>query len=133
MAELFAVEAASLTANVNFSATATLVLSTNPLNPPYATAKVVISATITATTGTTQNALVMQIYRNPSGENALIGAVTANFIATAAAAGVYSMAAVDRITDGRSCAYGLVLTASSATANATANIGTLLRAEMLSG
>jgi hypothetical protein len=84
------------------------------------------------TPGAAATAVAIRIYRNPSGENAVVAQLT-GIPVTPATQLMLEVDFADRIQDGRSVQYGVTLQQTSATGNGTTNGAAYIDAALLSG
>lgn len=112
---------------------AILTVTGNFMNPPFGNCKAKILGASIMTLGSVPTNVTVAIFRNPSGENVQVatsGAITMGSGANAVVQ--YSLAAVDRIPDGRSVQYALSITAAGTGTNGTSSYS-YIEATLLSG
>lgn len=112
--------------------TETTVISTNPLQVPYETAKGVVHALVPITPGADATSLTLKLYRNFTGEKLLINTVDVQNAASANDQ-VLRISAVDAIPDGRACSYTVTVTQAGGVANGSVKIGAVIHSMLLSG
>src|SRR5215469_62764 len=133
MAQIFSADAQQLASAVTITGTTeTTVISTNPLQPPFETAKGVVSAIVPITPGSDATSLTLKLYRNASGEDQLLNTVDVQFGASANDQ-LLKIMATDSIPDGRACSYTVTVTQAGGTANGSAKVGAVISAMLISG
>lgn len=121
MSQVFSGDSVNNTASTTVTTTTETVMVTgNFVNPPFQTAKAMVSGTVNLLTGTGTTAVVLRIRRNPNAENVQVGAAL-TITAAATTTVQLSMQAADAIPDGRPVQYAVTVQQTGAGANGTGN------------
>jgi hypothetical protein len=121
MSQVFAADGVSSQTSVNCpGTTATVVITSNFLNPPFGNAKAIVTAQVSVQPGTAATQIYLDIRRNPQSENVSIVGNQAVATVTPGNYNLLGVSGADRIPDGRAVQYGLVLTQAGATGAAIA-------------
>ena len=113
--------------------TETAVLRTNPLQPPFQTAKAKVVAIVNIALGSDQTDLDVSIYRNPDDENVLINSMDFSGLVSGSDV-MLAVGGVDKIPDPRQVTY--LVTVKQAAGTADGNIygnSQYIEATLLSG
>lgn len=133
MAQQFQADAVVTSAAVNVpTTTETVIVTGNPLTPPYGSFKAKVEANVLLTVGTSTTTITLKLKRNTTAENVTINSVQ-NITTIAGNTVQVSVNAVDQVNDGRQVQYALTITQNGATANGSALAGAYIETTLLSG
>jgi hypothetical protein len=116
MPQVFSADAQQLANPVNVGPAATVtVLSTNPLQPPFQTAKAKVIAFAFVVLDPTETEVSLELIRNPQSEAVVLGNWSVAAVAGQLNAVPVTVAATDQIPDPRQVSYALVVIAQTNT------------------
>jgi hypothetical protein len=133
MSQQFSSDAQQIAGGLSLpEATATVVIATNPLIPPFETCKAKVHASLDMQPDALTTIVALQLFRNPHSENLPIALMVNQF---GAGAGILSFTidGIDSVPDGRSVQYALAVTPQHGGGAGIVNDQAYIEATLISG
>lgn len=134
MAQVFSADAQMNAGSVSLVGGAEeTIISTNPLQVPFETAKAKVIAACTLTAGADQIAVELKLYRNFNSEDLLLASQTLTNNSGVNGGMSCVIAAADSIPDGRQVSYTLTVTQVGGADNGAVTAGAFIESMLISG